>query len=180
MAMSDDASRMAEEPTPARHAPPPGFEPRDADLLLVLASLVCLLVFGATLQFVLWLFYRSELPRPESAEVSQPVRGPGEMAVNDRLAAIPAPRLEPLVQLRARPPSYRSSEPVPETASPALHAEDLRAARQPRLQSYGWVDRSKRIAHIPIDEAMDALIASGRLKTAPTGKKGQPDRKEDR
>jgi hypothetical protein len=41
---------------------------------------------------------------------------------------------------------------------------DLRAFRtkeEARLDSYGWVDRSKGIVHIPIRQAMDDIIAQG-------------------
>ena len=40
---------------------------------------------------------------------------------------------------------------MPGTGSPEFHPEDLRADRQPRLQAYGWVDRKKGIARMPID-----------------------------
>ena len=37
-----------------------------------------------------------------------------------------------------------------------------REAHQAKLNGYGWVDRSKGIAHMPIEKAMDA-VASGAL-----------------
>ena len=37
-----------------------------------------------------------------------------------------------------------------------------RAERSARLNGYGWVDRAKGIAHVPIDRAMEA-VASGAL-----------------
>jgi hypothetical protein len=39
---------------------------------------------------------------------------------------------------------------------------DWRAERAARLNGYGWIDRSKGIAHIPIEKAMDE-VASGAL-----------------
>lgn len=39
---------------------------------------------------------------------------------------------------------------------------DWRAERNARLNGYGWIDRSKGIAHIPIDKAMEE-VASGAL-----------------
>jgi hypothetical protein len=41
-----------------------------------------------------------------------------------------------------------------------------RAEKAKALNSYGWVDRSKRIIHIPVEEAMKELI---RQNTGPRG-----------
>jgi hypothetical protein len=40
--------------------------------------------------------------------------------------------------------------------------EEWRESRSARLNGYGWIDRSKGIAHVPIERAMDA-VASGAL-----------------
>ena len=37
--------------------------------------------------------------------------------------------------------------------------EEWKAAKQHRLNSYGWVDRSKNLIHIPIDKAIDQVVA---------------------
>jgi hypothetical protein len=37
--------------------------------------------------------------------------------------------------------------------------EHWKAARQRRLNSYGWVDRQKGLIHIPIDKAIDQVVA---------------------
>jgi hypothetical protein len=57
--------------------------------------------------------------------------------------------------------------PTPEGNSPAFHADDLRPAAQPSLQGYGWVDRDKGIARIPIDRAMSAALKMGMLPVQP-------------
>jgi hypothetical protein len=36
---------------------------------------------------------------------------------------------------------------------------EWRAAKQKRLTTYGWSDRTKQIIHIPIDKAMDEVVA---------------------
>ena len=47
--------------------------------------------------------------------------------------------------------------------------ERWRAEHGARLNGFGWVDRSKGIAHVPIERAMEA-VASGALPAgAPTG-----------
>ncbi len=42
----------------------------------------------------------------------------------------------------------------------SVRGERDRAARRERLGSFGWVDRSAGVAHVPIDLAMD-LVAKG-------------------
>ncbi len=44
---------------------------------------------------------------------------------------------------------------------------DWRAERAARLNGYGWVDRSKGIAHIPIDKAMDEVAGGALPEGAP-------------
>jgi len=41
-------------------------------------------------------------------------------------------------------------------------AEELRAEQMQRLNSYGWIDRNEEIIHIPIDQAMEALVSSSK------------------
>jgi hypothetical protein len=36
---------------------------------------------------------------------------------------------------------------------------DQRSVEEERLHRYGWVDRAEGIAHIPIDKAMDLIVA---------------------
>jgi hypothetical protein len=38
-------------------------------------------------------------------------------------------------------------------------AERTRAEQMKQLQSYGWVDRDKGLVHVPIDKAIDQLVA---------------------
>jgi hypothetical protein len=49
---------------------------------------------------------------------------------------------------------------------------DWRAERATRLNGYGWVDRSKGIVHIPIEKAIDEVIAGALPEGAP--KEGAP------
>lgn len=48
--------------------------------------------------------------------------------------------------------------------------QQFRADEERRLNSYYWIDRDKGIVHIPIDQAMNNLAATG----APGFAKGQP------
>lgn len=37
--------------------------------------------------------------------------------------------------------------------------EEWKAAKQRRLEGYGWVDRKKALIHIPIEKAIDEVVA---------------------
>lgn len=141
-----------------------GYEIRDLDVPGVALALIGLAVLGVILIVVLWGYFRNLVPPAATATVSPPVQMPGEASVNDRLRAIPPPRLDALVELKTRPPSYRTSNPARPNESNAVQSQDMRADRQPRLQSFGWVDRKKGIAHVPIDLAMQAMVEMNRAK----------------
>jgi hypothetical protein len=44
---------------------------------------------------------------------------------------------------------------------------DWRAERKARLNGFGWVDRSKGVAHIPIEKAMDEVLSGALPEGAP-------------
>lgn len=44
----------------------------------------------------------------------------------------------------------------------------LRAEFDKKLTTYGWVDREKGIVRIPIDQAMEKLVAQHRQQSAPS------------
>ena len=54
-----------------------------------------------------------------------------------------------------RPPEPRLQ------ANPRLDLQEMRAAENAVLQSYGWVDRDKGVARMPIDEAMKMMVQRG-------------------
>jgi hypothetical protein len=45
----------------------------------------------------------------------------------------------------------------------ATGGDDARAAGAARLERYEWVDRNARVVHIPIDRAIDAVVANPNL-----------------
>ncbi len=44
-----------------------------------------------------------------------------------------------------------------------------RQLEEERLHQYGWVDRARGVAHIPIDEAMDLVVAESRRDAGEAG-----------
>ena len=67
------------------------------------------------------------------------------------------PRPSPLAEANAPrlPPEPRLQ------AAPVKDMDELRARETSTLTSYGWVDRQAGVARIPIDRAIDLLLASG-------------------
>jgi hypothetical protein len=43
-----------------------------------------------------------------------------------------------------------------------LRAEQLRLEGLRRLSSYGWVDRERRLVHLPVERAMELMLEEGR------------------
>ncbi len=90
-----------------------------------------------------------------------------------------------------RPPIERSSTPLYGEglvlpAEPRLEGIEMMSAtstanlnaEENRLQNYGWIDREKRIVHIPIQAAMELAIEQGWLRSAvptPDNRPKQPD-----
>jgi len=55
-----------------------------------------------------------------------------------------------------------SEPPLPRLEeTPVLDLARERAAEEQKLNSYGWVDKSQGVAHIPIDRAIDLLGQQG-------------------
>ncbi len=71
----------------------------------------------------------------------------------------------PLATELSRVPPEPRLQPVP-----TAQLQDLRAYEKQRLSSYGWVDKNKGLAHIPIDRAI-ALMAERGLPVRPEGQK---------
>ena len=65
-------------------------------------------------------------------------------------------------------------------ASPLQDLEQLRAAEEKELKSYGWVDPKAGIAHIPIDEAIRIVAERGVPKSSPAGAKSPSPQPETR
>ena len=158
---------MNDEIPPPRESLRAGYEVRDFPVSIPVAAAILLVLTGLALHILLWEVSHHVVPEQEPG-ASPPTVMPGEAPVNDRLKAVPPPRLDPLEPLEAEPPSYRSSRPVPAPLSPTQRPEDLRADRQPQLNGYGWVEKGK-VARIPIGAAMDVVVAAERAKATNKG-----------
>ncbi len=63
------------------------------------------------------------------------------------------------------PARFQESDQMPPAprleVSPRANLAELRAAEKLRLESYGWVDKQKRIARMPIERAMELIAERG-------------------
>jgi len=110
------------------------YEPREADLRVVLAFLAALGLASVMVLLVLWGMF--SYFRARSAE-----RGP-----------LPSPRM------------YTSPPGVPQPRlqpNPVADYNVYRLSAGETLNSYGWVDQKAGIARIPIDKAMDLVAERG-------------------
>ncbi len=69
-------------------------------------------------------------------------------------------------EVRATPPTLATgaqlAPPLPRLqAYPEAEFEAFKAQMEQRLESYGWVDQSAGIAHIPVDAAMALVLDHG-------------------
>jgi len=117
---------------------PDAFEKRDVDVLNIVLTAILFALSVCLMLLALWGLTVVAVPESIEAGASPPVQSLGEPAVRDRLQAVPPPHLEGLV------PSEVSEPTAP--------------------SRFGWVDRKKGIARIPVEAAMDAVVESSRQK----------------
>jgi hypothetical protein len=116
-----------------------GYEPSDISVTAIaLILLAFAIVSGLSIVLVLWLH---PLMQRQALENAGPPAGIAETA------QLPAP-------------------PIQLQAQPLLDIAAMHQRENAVLDHYGWVDKAKAIAHIPIDEAMK-LVLGRSLDTPP-------------
>ncbi|HEX7798676.1 MAG TPA: hypothetical protein VF456_30155 [Vicinamibacterales bacterium] len=97
---------------------------------------VGLLVLGAVVYLVVWLFFvfLSDRASHASAQLAYP------LAAGQQDRVPPEPRLQ---------------------TNPRADLREMRESEDKRLDSYGWVDRNAGIVHIPIDDAIKLTLQRG-------------------
>jgi hypothetical protein len=131
--------------TPVRDNPEVSHERSDVNIRGIVVFAAGLLVTAIVIH--LGLYWLLELYRAESPREA-PVAG--------------APRVE---------------EQVPEPRlriSPRVDLEEMRAAQERQLTTYGWLDKEKQTVRIPIDRAMELLAKRGLPARKQTETKAQP------
>ena len=112
-------------------------EPSGVSTKIVIGFGIVLLVTGAIAMVLMALLFKGfegVADRKDEASVT----AAGLQARQDRIP--PAPRLQ---------------------VYPVRHWKDFEAAEASRLSSYGWMDRSTGVVHIPIERAMELIEQRG-------------------
>jgi hypothetical protein len=73
------------------------------------------------------------------------------------------PPATPFEQVRMLPPMPRLQ------VDPRMELKEYRDGQRDILNSYSWVDQAGGVVRIPVDRAMDLVIARGALPTRPGG-----------
>ena len=134
------------------HAEETRFERKDiviAPLLYIVAGLVVVVVISC---LVSWWCFDFLQARDRETKIS-----PFPLAAAERNQLPAEPRLEQVDRMTAAEHNQQL---------PRLYDTELR-----RLDSYGWVDQTKGIAHIPIEQAMKTIVEQELLKSRPAAKK---------
>jgi len=130
---------MSHEPSHStKHLPPPEAQAEEAvqSGKVLLVGIVSLLVFGGATCWSTRIWRETRM----GLEPSGPI-APGAEIGKPEIGIVDQP---PFETIRA--------------------AERTRAEQLGHLQSYGWIDRDKGIIHIPIDKAIDQLVAEKEKK----------------
>lgn len=80
----------------------------------------------------------------------------------------------------ARVPAWQGPRELPPTPrlqiAPSVDLAEYRQKELERLNSYGWVDRSASKVHVPIDQAIDAVVRAGLPTRSQTPKATAPSK----
>jgi len=126
-------------------------EKSDVNVRGLFAFGIAFIIFAAVSHFVLLVMYH-QFVKHEKNNQHVPLtmmERPGSMTV-------PAtPRLQPFSDV-VPPKLY-----TPITNTPVTDMNEMRAAQEQALNSYGYVDRQKGVVHIPIEEAKKLALQRG-------------------
>jgi hypothetical protein len=127
---------MAQHAAHQPHHDDVAHEASDVNFRAIVQFGVGLLVLGAVVYLVVWLFFGflSERASRASGQLAYP------LAAGQQDRVPPEPRLQ---------------------TNPRADLRELRESEDKRLDSYGWVDRNAGIVHIPIDDAIKLTLQRG-------------------
>ena len=130
-----------------------GFEREDLDSKPVIGFIVTVVISGILIYYVVWgIFYFLDAYDKKHQQSRTPLvqiekANPRDVQVNE-IQRFPEPRLED---------------------NERTELDGFRYGEEEQLNSYGWVDRSAGVAHIPIEQAMQLIAQQGLPTTPQTG-----------
>ena len=129
-------------------------EESDVPIRPLFIAVVIFIVFAFVTHFAIAAMYKSFV-KSERKRMDPPqtqVARPADASV---------PQNQPLLEPFPRP------EIAPQQDTPVTHLEQLRRTEHEKLTTYGWVDKQRGIARIPIDVAKDRLVARAASPAVP-------------
>ncbi len=123
--------------------PETGYDRSDLSARGVVSFLIGLAITLVLIHIVIWGFLRyfshnQLVSPPPSAAIVTPANQTGKLG--DPTLRFPAPTLQP---------------------DPTADMNKFRAAEEEQLNSYGWVDKSAGVMHIPVERAIDIVAQVG-------------------
>jgi hypothetical protein len=129
--------------------PDVSFERTDVDFFQITAFGIGLLIATVVVAFAIIALFNF-LAKHENAKNPPPIAS----MMKERPGLPPAPHLQP----------------EPGEKIPPMQLKDMHESEDAILDNYGWVDQSKGIAHVPIDQAIEMVVAKGLpSKPSPAG-----------
>lgn len=124
-------------------------ERSDVNVRALLIFMAIFVVFGAVSHFMLWGMFKyfAQMARNRTAAPLTDVLRPPDAAIPQQ------PRLQPFP---SRDP--RGAMMPPNTTTPVVDMEEMRATEEQALHNPGWVDREKGIVRVPIDVAKQLTV----------------------
>jgi hypothetical protein len=123
------------KPQGHQDAPLAGYEKRDANAKWIFGIVAFLLLGGLVMHFAVGVLTSHLAKTAAPADRWNTAHGPS--AVSEQT---PGPRLQ---------------------ISPAEDLKDFRVREDSNLNTYGWVNRTSGIVHVPIDRAMEMALQNG-------------------
>lgn len=134
------------------HRPGAGFEREDLGSRPIFGFLISLVIVGILVYYLLWgMFHFLDAYNRQHERPVSPMVIPEEetrTVAKGQIQQFPEPRLE---------------------EDERTELNDFRYKEEEHLNSYGWVDQSAGIVHIPITRAMDLIAQRGLPTTAQAG-----------
>ena len=127
-------------------------EESDVNVRALIWFFVIFVVFGLLMHVALWFLFKAfvNMERRDIAPLTE-MRRPADISV---------PKNQPLLQ--PFPTSTAGDEILPPNRNtPLTDLAHMREAEETALKTYGWIDRQKGVARIPIDVAKKKVLERG-------------------